>query len=361
MNPRLRRRPPSSTPGPPRVRKLLPLIVLALVTSGAWDASLQQGSLCQGAPRFRDCFTLVDSVVLEQPPEHLIAILSGAVLTQDGATVLADGSEGNLKVYDGAGRLKKVVGRKGRGPAEFLSLTRPVWGAGGKLYVIDPNLRRLTVFTPTLELERTVQIFSPGYYSGVTPLGARGEILLSGVTDEGAAVVVIDSSGREVETLLPTSRVMRPLTAENEHWRVITSIETGLIGRNVYVVSTVLDTVWQFNLSTKHVRAFPIPLSELHQDVPGPKTRTLAALQEWFVSFYYPRGVHVSAGRLLVPVVRGIVTQKAVTILGILNPDTGAWTFIRNAPAILASDDRRILALLNPNPDRLTIGVYRWR
>jgi hypothetical protein len=61
-----------------------------------------------------------------------------------------------LGVYDKGGRFLRLLGRPGRGPGEFENPASVAIGAGDTLYVTDHSLKRVSVFSRSLELVRTV-------------------------------------------------------------------------------------------------------------------------------------------------------------------------------------------------------------
>jgi hypothetical protein len=80
--------------------------------------------------------------------------VTDAIRLSDGTIVVADGSSGQVRYFDGNGRLRSV-GQRGRGPEEFQWLRRIFLVGGDTLAACDPFQFRITVFAPDGALVRT--------------------------------------------------------------------------------------------------------------------------------------------------------------------------------------------------------------
>ena len=78
---------------------------------------------------------------------------------RDGRILFAEGGSGALKFFDSQGAFLRSLGRTGDGPGEFRSLYRVAELEDGRLAVLDPLLRRVTVFSADGGLEETYQVF----------------------------------------------------------------------------------------------------------------------------------------------------------------------------------------------------------
>lgn len=121
--------------------------------------------------------------------EHVVSLgqADGAALIGHGPSV-AMGSERfyvsalqppyEIRVFSLTGRLLRVLGRKGRGPGEFLQIWAMNVDDGDSLHVFDVSNARWTVFSPELELVREVRLpFAP--VSDATLLFPNGSVLLN--------------------------------------------------------------------------------------------------------------------------------------------------------------------------------------
>ncbi len=92
------------------------------------------------------------------PPEYLFSGVVGAVRLSDGRIAVANGSSGEIRVYDGTGRFATRVGGRGDGPGEFRRLAWLAAGPGDSLLAYDAEGRRFAVFTPGGAFQRSVPV-----------------------------------------------------------------------------------------------------------------------------------------------------------------------------------------------------------
>jgi hypothetical protein len=101
------------------------------------------------------------TIVLTELAELSDAAAPGQLRTDTRRHVVGDskgrfytaGTTGPL-VYERAGAPARVLGRRGQGPGEFLSPASPLVGPQDSLYVYDHRQRRMSVYSPSLELAR---------------------------------------------------------------------------------------------------------------------------------------------------------------------------------------------------------------
>lgn len=86
--------------------------------------------------------TWTDSLTLQET-EDVINVAISVHGNSDDGYVVADGSESQVRVYDGAGELKLYFGREGEGPGEFLSASGAVQLNDGSVLAIDRRGRIL--------------------------------------------------------------------------------------------------------------------------------------------------------------------------------------------------------------------------
>jgi len=91
--------------------------------------------------------TLERTAVFGDTEDLFVNSINTITVSDNGDLYLADSQEGTLHVYDGAGSYKFSIGRKGEGPGEFTSAGRSHIFEG-KLYVLDVQQQRLSVFDP---------------------------------------------------------------------------------------------------------------------------------------------------------------------------------------------------------------------
>jgi hypothetical protein len=119
--------------------------------------------------------------------EEFAAITSGAFF-DDGDFVIGDVMNARLSVFNGQGRLQKMIGRKGGGPGEFSNLAWARVYRGDSIATYDRAQRRVTVFSRSGTPVRTVIIMSPGDGWGPEALALLddGRILVQATRRVGA-------------------------------------------------------------------------------------------------------------------------------------------------------------------------------
>lgn len=109
--------------------------------------------------------TQVAHVPLEDGGTHPIGRIGGVTLTPWGEIVVADDAMREVKVFDGNGRLRGLLGRAGSGPGEFaLPLAATMNEAGDGVIVTDLMQPRYVVFyrDSVRRAPATVQYLVPG-------------------------------------------------------------------------------------------------------------------------------------------------------------------------------------------------------
>jgi len=67
-----------------------------------------------------------------------------------GRVFIADGSSNNIRVFNKKGHFLTTVGRRGKGPGEFLSIDHMTIDRENNLYVLDRLLRRVSILPASL-------------------------------------------------------------------------------------------------------------------------------------------------------------------------------------------------------------------
>lgn len=97
------------------------------------------------AQEFEENFKLLTNIILKQNSNILIGNIKDCFIDTKLGIAIADNIMNNIKIYDLNGNIKSVIGKKGKGPGEFqapFTLTMD----DRFIYVVDPILRRLTLF-----------------------------------------------------------------------------------------------------------------------------------------------------------------------------------------------------------------------
>jgi len=98
--------------------------------------------------------TLTREIVIDGEAEALNSFWTIAV-NRDGRVIVPQVREGQFRVYDSRGRRIGIFGRTGRGPGEFDQAVTEFGWHGDTIWVHDPNQRRITFMSPSLQLLRT--------------------------------------------------------------------------------------------------------------------------------------------------------------------------------------------------------------
>lgn len=195
-----------------------------------------------------------------------------AFAVTDSHFYVADAGTSSILVYDRSGSPVTRIGRRGRGPGEFIApsafalLDSGARMGVGELAVVDAALKRISIVDPQLTVRRTISM--PGLAMSVigTPSG-----LLLGVQDPIAKTSVAfvntsDSTSRSFGPM-PGSLLLEPQLAASYPFSVVSSagdkILVGFTGSpwlyQLKLDGTVLDSV---NPAPKRRRGVPEDLGE---------------------------------------------------------------------------------------------------
>jgi len=95
---------------------------------------------------------------LEGSPEYLFSRIRGVVGLAGGTLVVSDGGSSTLRWYDDSGSYLFERGGDGEGPGEFKWVGPIVRSGGDTLVITDLSLRRISEFSATGDLVRTVPV-----------------------------------------------------------------------------------------------------------------------------------------------------------------------------------------------------------
>jgi hypothetical protein len=161
-----------------------------------------------------DCRVQATKIVSLLGPEGNSIIDSRAVVEKvaDGRYVVGPLSNvHSFAVFDSNGTLQKMVGRAGRGPGEYVAISRVLAGSGDSIHVFDMGARRATLLSPELVYVRSRQLIGPA--QNVRLL--RGDtILTSGILATRDRTVlplhVIGPDGQVIRSFGDASEMNRP-------------------------------------------------------------------------------------------------------------------------------------------------------
>jgi len=123
-------------------------LVVSLFMAGCGDA--RDGTKSADPPAY---WELAEDLRLDANEEDFSQV-GRMVVGRNGEIVISLRQDGEIRVYDSAGKRTATIGRKGEGPGEFGAIGSLMW-AGDTLVVDDFELRRLTWFGPDWRYVRT--------------------------------------------------------------------------------------------------------------------------------------------------------------------------------------------------------------
>jgi len=165
--------------------------------------------------RLSDAPVLTIGVVDGPTEEQLFGVADAAVLS-DGRIVVANSGTSELRIFDRAGTYVRSLGGEGEGPGEFRRITVMDVAAGDSMFVWDPRLRRLSVFSPENGFDRSLTFTPPSggsfpAYEGrfsdgsllvrVPTLVEDDELIDGAVRDAPAVYLRYGTDGSPVDTL----------------------------------------------------------------------------------------------------------------------------------------------------------------
>lgn len=134
--------------------------------------------------------------VADGAPAELFAVISDIAVGSDGGVFVLDMMQQELRSFDADGRHRATVGRKGRGPGEFLQPNALTITDDGLVHVVDNPNTRIATFRPTASsLEHVGDVRLPFPVDGICAIGRRRFVMSIGqprliheLDDKGAVV-----------------------------------------------------------------------------------------------------------------------------------------------------------------------------
>lgn len=216
---------------------------------------------------FEDAFEVSHRVELEESDEAMTVfpMVSSGVA---GELLLAEPQEGQVNVYDTAGRLRRVLGRRGDGPGEFRMPVAARRLPDGGIVVADAMGSRLTFFPGDDGGEPEVVASPLPLVLGALDLGG-GRYLLSGqaISEQPRRLLHIwDRRAGEVE------RSFLPIGVPEEsraYAASYTSVDAVLEGDTIWAVWALSDTLYKFDRAGGVIERFPLSLPRPMGALPG--------------------------------------------------------------------------------------------
>jgi hypothetical protein len=324
----------------------------------------------------------------QQDDLSLIAFLRDAVVTQEGEILVADPSEGNVKVFSSEGRFLRAIGRLGDGPGEFRQLIDIRLTASGQLAALDLTHRTIQVFSLLGELTQRLGLQHIPNPTGMLPLEDSLWVVLSSgagipgiageVTDLANVVRFVNRNGDVLESLLPLGGLLP--TGDDEptpYWDMMRHfwIEGG--SSEIFVTSTLRPEIWivrdfQSSMSDHQETGFPrvqrtvMQIPGYSRPEPPPHLREFRIatdLAQWFYEHYEWIGrPSMTTVGLFVPLNRSrFLGEGPARIVHFpADPDEVPHVY-SDAPTVIGHIGDSIYAVTDPRAESVTIGVYTKR
>lgn len=151
---------------------------------------------------------------------YALTAVSDLEVAPDGRIYIAQPQEQRLRVFRPDGTFLRYIGRSGEGPGEFRTIDNVGW-LNDSLYVIDPRLSRVTLFSPSGQRGRTLTMTSTEVSGAMVP--APPARLLpdgSGLVKPRVSAQVVgrgDVRGVPILRIAPDGSTLDTITLE--HWR----------------------------------------------------------------------------------------------------------------------------------------------
>lgn len=216
---------------------------------------------------FENAFEVANRLELEETHEAM-TVLPMVSQGSPGEFVIAEPGEGQVNVYDTAGRLRRVVGRRGEGPGEFRAPIAARRTLDGGIVVADVMLSRLTFFPSGGSGEPEVVASPLPLLVGAQDLGG-GRYLLSGqvMSEQRPRLLHIwDRATNEVQ------RSFMPIGVSEEsrpYATTYTSVDAVLEGDTIWAVWALSDTLYKFDRGGGVLETLPLSLPRPMGALPG--------------------------------------------------------------------------------------------
>lgn len=338
---------------------VLSIVTVAACRSGSADA--EQADVTARPAAFGDRFVMRDSVVLEQPESEPIVRVSGIARDRSGQLLLADASEGNVKLFASDGRLLRVFGRKGEGPGEFMAPRYPRFGPDGRIYVADGQNPRIQAFERDGRFVRSTQVRDAGILMGFEILSPTRYLVTAEMPGAREVLLEVDTSGTVTRRHLPIGEVIPTGEREFELWGNIRNFFLDVQRDTAFVASTVSDSLWAVDLATGAVTRTRLRFAGyIAPKQPAQPLKDLSEMTAWSRGFHLASTLSTADGRIYLPFVQGVLNFGDPMILATRQPD-GTWSAVTGAPPILAASNDEVVALLHPGEERIVLGIFRAR
>lgn len=312
--------------------------------------------------RFEEVFELLDTVRLEQSDSLPIVRISGIDVSSSGVIALSDASEGMVKLFDGNGKLVRIVGRKGRGPGEFQIPFKPVFDAAGHLHVPDFSSRKVSMFDPSGRLLRQVAIDEVNAISSFVALPDGGYLITGSPSGSGRNTVFrVGADGRVRDGFLPLDDLRPEGERDFPMWPSVRRSSAGRRGDTLFVVNTLADSLWTVDLATGEQNSLRLRVpGYVKPYVPERPTSGVSGMMDWVRTYSTAAEIFVGDGLVMIPFVKGTLLQGDSAIYAVRTRN-GSWMAVKDGPAVAYVGGDTVLGILDPLGERVYLARYRVR
>jgi len=307
---------------------------------------------------FAERFVLVREVVPEQSDANPLVRLSGLEFRADGAFLIADASERNVRLFDATGQQLAVFGGGGEGPGEFQSPRFPRFAPDGEIHVGDAQASRVEVFGADGSFRRSVRLPDFSYLYGFAVLADGDYLVLGTGPSENEILFRVTPTGEVRRGFLPVALVVPDGEREHPAWGSIRGFSLGVRGDTAFVSSSVFRGLWRVELSGGAVRTtlldFP---GYVAPRLPDPVPASAPDLFAWAGSVHLSSTLSVGERSVHLPFVQGVLNFGDPMILLSRDP-SGRWHALRDAPPVIAAHGDTLIAIQDPDADSVTLGLY---
>lgn len=338
------------------------LLLPALLLCGCGSPSQGEGSPSVDVTLGNSLETLFghgSELVLEENDSALIASIAAVALAPDGRILLADASEGNVKLFGPSGTLIRVIGRKGEGPGEFRLPHAVAFGPGEQITVADEGAS--TSFSRfTAQGDFIHRFVLPGYHGAASfHWVSPSELLVAALPNRPVSphvVLRVDTVGNIIEHLVPMELGPPPSMQPHPFWRSIRSVYIAVLSDTAFVTNSLLNTLWTLDLSSGNIDERAVVYGGyLPPTAPPDPATSPRDLADWATSFHFV-GKPVNAGGMLaIPLSTGNDGDRRVTHL--VRGREGNWSFAQSEERIVAGHDTAVLTLRG-EPGNLSVFLY---
>ncbi len=286
---------------------------------------------------FETVFEQTATVRLEEPPGLPIARISGVDVDTHDRIVLADPSEGSIKLFDRTGHLLRVLGQRGAGgPGEFNLPLSPKFDHAGRIHVLDARLSKISVFSPSGELQREMRLDGVPKPASMALINNNEYVLSAPRAGADAEVVFyVDSSGKMMRSFLKLGAVRPAGEPDSPLWNALRRPTVAVSNGTIYAATSLVDSVWSISLKDGKARGIHVPIPQYRPPrLMRVNPRDEKAVIEWARSQTTAATVFAGENVIALPFVTGGLYHEGAANVLLIRRGT-SWVAVRDAPPII--------------------------